>query len=513
MKYDLIIKNANIISMDQDLNRYDWLAVSDQTIARLGQGQPQDEAVRTIDAAGATVLPGLTDCHVHVLNAGINLNGVDLQNCADISEVLSELKERCRAEDGNGWIYGVNYVPQNIKENRYPTRWELDEICEGHKVVIFAATLHGCAVNSQGVEVAQVPEDYPGVEKTEGIASGVYSSDESSFLATANILGSLSDDELWKFIKDCAEYAASQGATTIHGLFGQFVKDDRDLDLILDRGSQLAIDIVPFYQTWDVRKALDRDLPRVGGCLTLDGALFEYTMANFEPFVTAPELRGVLYHNDDEVYKVVSEAHRAGIQCSMHAVGERAIDQLIYTYYRVIREQGQKDLRHRIEHFCLPTKGQIQMAADLDLIISMQPGFTYLWDKKEGGEFEMILGRERADRWDPFNRIIEKGITVIGGSDCPVTPIDPLTDIATCVNGDNPIRNISVTEALKMYTSNAAYSVRQEDKKGTVEIGKQADLVIIDRDPYEYASAKEIYDMEALCTIKNGKVIYSKQDF
>lgn len=396
MKYDLIIKNANIISMDPELNKYNWIAVKDGKIEKLGVGDIEDEAEEVIDATGCTVLPGLTDCHTHVVNAGITLNAVPLENCKDIAEVLAALKERCEAEEGDGWVYGANYVPQNVKEDRYPTRWELDEICNGHKVAILAATLHGVATNA--LDSAAVPDDYPGVVKVDGKAAGIYDSDESSFLATGNILGSLSDDELWKFIEDCANNAKAKGCTAIHGLFGQFVAEDRDMDLILKRGESLDIDMFPFYQTWDVDKALAMGLPRVGGCLTLDGALFEYTMANFEPFVTAPALRGVLYHNDDEVYQVISKAHAANIQCTLHAVGERAIDQLTWSYHRVLTEQGKKDLRHRIEHFCLPTDQQIQMAKDMDLIISMQPGFTYLWDKEVGGEFEMILGRERANR-------------------------------------------------------------------------------------------------------------------
>ncbi len=508
MRYDLIIENANIISMAQKQENCSWIAVKDGMIAEMGSGRHEGNADKIIDAAGNTVLPGLTDCHVHVLNAGINLNGVDLQECSTIKEVLKVLQKRCTQEPGDGWVYGVNYVPQNIKEDRYPTRWELDEICGEHKVVIFAATLHGCAVNSKGKDIAQVPGHLPGVEREGNKVSGVYSSDESSFLATANILGSLSDNELWKFIEDCANHAAKKGVTTIHGLFGQFVRNDRDMDLILDRRDSLCIDIVPFYQTWEVQKAVDLNLPRVGGCLTLDGALFEYTMANFEPYVTAPELRGVLYHTDDEVYQVISKAHEAGLQCSMHAVGTRAIDQLIYTYRRVIMEQGEKDLRHRIEHFCLPTEQQIKMAKDLKLILSMQPGFTYLWDKKEGGEFEMILGRERADGWDPFNRIIDEGNIVCGGSDCPVTAIEPLTDIASCVNGNNPVRNISVTDALKMYTVNAAYAINEEKVNGSLEVGKKADITVIDKNPYEHADKESIYEMNVIYTIKEGQIIF-----
>jgi len=279
------------------------------------------------------------------------------------------MEKGCKAKKNGEWVFGVNYVPQNIKEKRYPTRFELDQRCGDHLVMIFAATLHGCAVNTQAMKICDVPEHTPGVEKEGNLVIGVYSSDESSFLATANALGSMPDDILWGYIKDCAENAAKKGVTTMHGLFGQFVKDDRDVDLILKRKDELPIEMVVFYQTWDVDQALSLELPRVGGCLTLDGAAFEYTMANFKPYASQPALRGVLYHNDEEVYKVVSKAHAAGIQCSMHAVGERAIDQLIYTYYRVIMEQGKKDLRHRIEHFCLPTEEQIKLAAELGLIL------------------------------------------------------------------------------------------------------------------------------------------------
>ena len=233
-------------------------------------------------------------------------------------------------------------------------------------------------------------------------------------------------------------------------------------------------------------------------------------MTNFEPYTSAPALRGTLYHSDGEVYQVVSKAHAAGIQCSMHAVGERAIDQLIYTYRRVIMEQGPKDLRHRIEHFCLPTESQIKMAEKLGLILSMQPGFTYLWDRAEGGEFEYCLGRERADRWDPFHRITDAGCIVCGGSDCPVTPVEPLVDIASCIRGHNPIRNISVDDALRMYTVNAAYAANLEKFKGSIETGKDADFVVVNMDTYEHSDMDDIYDLTAEMTIKGGIVVYQR---
>lgn len=191
----------------------------------------------------------------------------------------------------------------------------------------------------------------------------------------------------------------------------------------------------------------------------------------------------------------------------MHAVGERAIDQLLYTYHRVFMEQGKKDLRHRLEHFCLPTESQIKMAKELGIILSMQPGFTYLWDE----DFAGVLGRERGDRIDPFKKVLEAGNIMCAGSDCPVTMMTPLIDIAHCVRGANPVRNIPLTDALKMFTVNAAYAARLEDSKGSIEIGKDADLTIIDRDPYEYQDSDELFEMKPIMTFNKGKKIFSAE--
>jgi len=253
-------------------------------------------------------------------------------------------------------------------------------------------------------------------------------------------------------------------------------------------------------------------LPRVGGCLTLDGASFEYTMANFAPYKSAPALRGVLYHNDEEVYQVVKKAHEYGMQCTLHALGDRAIDQLIWVYHRVFTEQGRGSIHHRIEHFSYPTDEQIAMAADMELVLSIQPGFTYYWDRAEGGEFEYMFGREGADRWDPFNKLVNAGCIVCAGSDCPVTAVEPLVDIATVVNNPNPIRNAPLDEAIKMVTINAAYAASLEDRKGSIEVGKDADFVVLDRDPYGLEASKEIYDIQALLTIREGKIIYERKE-
>ncbi len=512
MKFDSVYYNANIISMNSNDETFSWLGIKDGKIAGIGKGDfiCEDSETLKYDLKGSTVLPGLSDCHVHVLSAGISFKSVNLAHCTCIEEVLSALEEKCAGEPGDGWVYGSCFLPQNMKEKRYPTKYELDEISHGHKILVFTATMHGNAYNSSGAEIAAIPDDMPGVALEGGKPTGVYTSDDSVFLGQRNVFGSFSDDEIWDLMKCCADYAASKGVTYMHGLFGQFVAGDRDVKIVLERIGELPVDMTVFYQTWDVEQAKALNLERIGGCLTLDGGAFEHTMANCHPYDDAPSVRGLLFHSDQEVYDFISKAHANNMQCTMHAVGERAIDQLLYVYRQVFAEQGKKDLRHRLEHFCLPTEEQIELAKDLGIVLSMQPGDSYLWDGPNG-ELANILGRERADRMYPFPKIVDAGIVLLSGSDCPVADIQPLTYIAHCVNGYNPIRNISVTDAIKMCTVNAAYALHREKETGSLEMGKNADFVVTNLDPYQYADRPELFHMRALMTVKDGVVVYQEK--
>lgn len=510
MNYDLVLKNAKVISMDEDLSRYDWVAIKDNKIAALGDGTDAPEGDKVIDLKGKAILPGLADCHVHVIIDGLFTDVVDLLKVKDVQEALDLLEEACKNTPEDEWVIGINYVPQTIKEVRYPDRWELDAISHGRKVIIFASTLHGIAVNSKGMPVCNVPEDMEGVEKVDGIPNGLYMCDESAFCAQGNMLASMPDEVLFGYIENCVNRAVSKGVTMMGGLLGQFVAEDKDVKLVMDNKDKLPLTMIEYYQTWDVEKVKALGLPRIGGCLTLDGSLFEYTQANFKPYVDRPELRGFLFHTDDEIYQLVSKAHAVGMQCAFHALGDRAIDQLIYIYDRVIKEQGANGIRHRIEHFATPTQDQIEMAAEMKLILSMQPGPAALFDLPIGGAFEVSLGREGADNWDPYAKIIKAGGFVCSSSDAPIVPVDPIRDIVACVDCPNPVRNVPLTEGIKMSTINGAYAMYLEDRKGSIVVGKDADFAVVNYDPYEVLGTEKFHEMEVEMTIWEGKIVYQK---
>ncbi|MDR3296250.1 MAG: amidohydrolase [Clostridiales Family XIII bacterium] len=511
MDFDMLFRGGPVITVNRHADVADWAAVKDGKIAAVGsaQDQPTDAcAARVVNLKGAAMLPGLYDAHCHVMPTGFFLDSANLLEVKSIAGTLAALKKQSEKTPKGEWVFGAGFMSQNVKENRFPNRFELDGVSDAHPVLLTAQTLHGGALNTPGLSKISVP-DVAGVGRDEaGQPDGVLLSDEAFFPSMSQVMALLPEARLRAFIESCAQYACRRGATSLVGLLGQFVDGDTDVAIVERHKADFPVNITTFYQTWDLEKIKQYKLQRIGGCLTLDGAGFEYTMALQEPYPAKSERRGFLIHTDEEVYRLVSQAHREGIQTAFHALGDRAIDQLLYVFRQVIGEQGHKDLRHRVEHFSLPWDKHMDMLAEMKLIASMQPAFTGIWGEPRNGYYDLLFDRERAARMEIFPEIIKRGGIICGGSDSPVTLVDPLYGIACCIDNPDPRRNVSVQDALKIFTYNAAYSVHQEREKGTIEPGKDADFTIVDRNPYEYAGRKEIYGMKTLMTVKDAEIKY-----
>lgn len=516
MYFDTIYTNANIITVDPTLPRADWVAVKDGRIAGVGKGDaPVAEAAKRIDMEGKTILPGFIDAHAHGTTTGWVLNSVDVVAATCIADIINALDAAVKkaAADGKAddeWMFCTNMNILTLAEGRAPTRWELDAVSGDHPVLVAYVTTHGAVLNTKAMEILKIDPNLPGVERNEvGELTGSYTSDESSFLAIAKGIGQVDDGTMAKYIRDCVALAARKGVTTLHNLAGMFVENDRDFFMWVNMEKDLPIHVINYFQNTNVDLAKAIGLPRIGGCLTLDGTGFEGTMAVSEPFCHIDSC-GVLYWSDEDLYKFVSKVHKNGMQLGMHCLGDRAIEQLLKTYERVIAEQGNpQGLRHRIEHFALCSDDQIKRAAALGLVLPMNPTFTYYWDNPNipgGNTYEFIMGRKRADAIDPLNKVVDAGCHVCAGSDSPVTGIDPLLGIYSAACNPNPIRRVSLDDAIKMYTINGAYASGEEDVKGSIEVGKYADMTVLDRDLY--ADPEAIKDAIIEMTIVEGKAVY-----
>ncbi len=508
MKCNLLI-NGNIITMDPQTPRVRWVAVDSGKIVYAGNAEPtgfEPQNVLKLDENNA-MLPGFIDSHVHGSDTGLYLSSVKLKGAKSVADVLDIVEERCRNTDET-LILGMDISEERLKEGRLPYMWELDTISHGKDVLLNHETLHGSCCNSSFWNKLPLDLTMPDIERLDdGRFTGLLL-DGIPYERTYNYMFQCIDAEAWfRNILAVSEYAFSCGITTIHTLNGNGLKDKLDVRAVLDRQDEVPLHMVQFIEDFDISLAKEHHLKQVGGCLCLDGSRVIHTAAVMEPYADRPELKGSLYFPDDMVYQFVHDAHVNHMQSSMHAVGDRAINQLIYAIRRVIMEEGgHDDLRHRIEHFALPTHEQIEMAAELGIVCSMQPAFPLLWDIPGKSQYERVLGLERTKRCDPIANVVKAGVVVCAGSDSPVTDMNPLKAIDYLVNTDLEHRKLSVNEALKLYTVNGAYAGHEEDERGSVTVGKHADFVVLSKDPFVFS--KEIKDMEIRMTISDGKIVY-----
>ncbi|MDR1042429.1 MAG: amidohydrolase [Clostridiales Family XIII bacterium] len=504
--FDFAIKNANIITMDGNLSRKRWLAVEGGKVAALGDGEFTGEAAKILDVEGKTVLPGLTDSHAHATMTGIGMRGLDFSGYETVADILEKLREYCgKLDDDTQPVFALNLPSaEMLKDDRVPTREEVDGVTGAHPTMLVLWTVHGGVLNSAAIPLAKLQ---PGMEYVE--KDGYFNDDKTSFHVIGNLFGAMSSEEYKQIYFEVAKACASKGITTLHALDGMMVKDDKDTEALKDILGDLPIELVPYTQTFDYEKIYGYGFKQIGGCLSIDGSPGQFTAAYSVPYPALPGTRGFLTYTDAELYAFVTEASKRGMQCAFHAIGDRAVDQIIYIYQQVDREIGIRHLRHRIEHFSLPTERHMEMAAEMNIIASSQPAIGNMLDNKGGCVFENWSPPEVAPNHEKTRRLIEAGITVLGGSDSPVTPMDSFFGLDACINAYNPDRRMSLDDALRIYIVNPAYAEHKEDVKGSLEPGKQADFVVIDKDPYreEGAIDRSVITVEA--TYKKGTCVYT----
>ncbi|MCF8067493.1 MAG: amidohydrolase [Desulfobacterales bacterium] len=509
-----IFYNGNIIRLNPDNSRAQAMVIEGERIKAVGTDKLilalKTPDTKLIDLNGRTILPGFIDAHVHASLTGLTFGAANLSTATSVKEACKIIAEHADSVPPGKWIFGMGCSPWLLNENRFPHMEELDRATHNRPVYIFSPTMHSGAASSAAFKYIQPPPDLPGVEKDPitGKPTGSFLTDDAHFFATRRALGTLSDSDIAGLYEKVCHLAVSRGVTTMHCLDGQFFENDRDVLAHRKIKSELPIDTLLFYQTMDVDKALDLGISRIGGCLCIDGTAFEHTALYYQPYSDCPDTCGKMYFSTEQIESFVTTAHNAGMQIGMHAIGDRAVDILVNTYKKVMSDYPRSDCRHRVEHFITPSDHAIDTAIELGLVPVMQPVFPYLWDDPQHSDYEPLVGRKRAERMEPFPRLLSCGLPVVGSSDSPVTSINPLMGIHAAVNMPRQSRRVSVTDALKMYTRNGAWVGKEELQKGSIEAGKLADLVVLDRNPFDEPA--EIKDFQVELTIVHGKEVYNR---
>lgn len=506
MSTDIIIINGRGLPMN-DGDSFDWVFISGDRICDLGKDQGyveyQKKGAKVIDAGGGTILPGFIDSHFHVVQASLNSRSVDLSTARSFEDIGEKIAVAARKNPGKA-IRGIRLDQQTLKENRMPDRMVLDQYCKDVPVFINSVEYQISVLNTYALLYYKIPFTLDGIYFDENqVPTGVITK-QANMILRENVLRNITSSSRLEAVTGFLEKVVEQGITTVNAMEGGRLYSDKDAEFIYEYSDRLAIDTVLFYQTMDISKIQSMGLKRIGGCLYLDGTFGARTSALSFEYADAPGIIGGLNFTQEELDQFVLDCYQNKLQLGLYSIGDRAIEQAIKSHEYALEKTGNTGLRHRLEHVELPTQEHIARSKELDLIFSMSPTYEYIWGG-QGKLYEERLGLNYS-KTNPFRSIVEAGVKICGGSDCDVTPANPLLGIHSAVNHPVPDHRVSVYEAIKMFTVNGAYAIFEEDEKGVIEPGKVADVVILDKDIMK-TPPDQIKDIKVITTLKNGQII------
>ena len=538
---DTIYINATVITVNDAQPTAEAVAVQDGKILAVGDRatieQLKGKSTQIIDLQGQTMVPGFIDPHGHLFQQGVAAVVADLLPPPDGDvDTIAKLQDKLRAWSQTptakrlGWIVGNGYDDSQLKEQRHPTRQELDAVSTEIPIVVIHQSGHLSAVNSKGLEIAGITSAtpnppggvirrQPGSNEPDGVM------EENAFHLVLNALLKTAKidakDPLSLVQKGCELYA-SYGFTTAQE--GRATKPIYEAIRASAATGSLPIDVAvypdytmhPDVHTWGVSRTYTNHVRLAGIKLSADGSPQGRTAWLAEPYFQPPEgqpadYRGYGVLTDEQIIDRLDNAYKHNIQAIIHANGDASIDQIIMAVRQATEKYGPADRRTVLIHGQTVREDQLDEMKKLGIFPALFPAHTFYW-----GDWhrEVTLGPGRAARISPTRSVLNRGMKVTIHTDSPVVLPHATRTIWSAVNrrtrsnfllGED--QRLTPLEALKALTIWSAYQHFEEDSKGSIEVGKLADFAILSDNPLT-VEPMTIKDIQVLATIKEGKTIY-----
>lgn len=508
MHADVVIKNGNCVTVNSE-QKFTWIAINKEKIIALGNGESYEnllnEKTILIDAKGASILPGFIDSHFHVVQTGLNSTSLDL-SCAKSYEDIGEMIKGAQKKAPGKPIRGIRFRLDTLKEEKLPNRNFIDKFCSDVPVWINTHDYQVSLLNTYALLYFKIPFTTEGVEMDDkDIPTGIFKTKANAILRT-NILKNFSDRDRMEAVSGIIGDLLSKGITSLNAIEGGALYSDKDAVFIYENANSFPVDMILFNQTMDIEKIQNMKLDRVGGSMYVDGTFGARTAALSFEYKDCPGTMGSLCFSQEDIDDFVLKCYKNNLQLALYTIGDRAIEVALKAHEKALFQTGNVGLRHRLEHVELANEDQIKRAAQMGIIFSMQPTYEYFWGGT-GNMYEQRLGNKYT-RTNRFREIWDAGVCICGGSDSDVTPASPMLGIHSAVNHPVEEHRISLEEAIKMFTYNGAYAIFEENKKGSLEVGKLADIVVLDCDIFDISKEK-LKEVQVAVTIKSGEILHN----
>jgi predicted amidohydrolase YtcJ len=546
---DTVVVHARVYTVNSEQPWAGAIAIRGEKILAVGNAQEIDAhrgpATKVIDAGGRLVLPGFTDCHNHFLDGSLSLQRVHLDDAKDLQEIQRRVKAFADAHPDQPWVLGRGWQYTAVGPTNLPDRKSLDEVVPDRPVYLESFDGHTWWANTKALQLAGI------TNKTSNPSGGEFVRDAATGEATGAIKEDAADavmsysiprpsrQEILEAYRAGLKEANRVGLVRVHspGGVGVALSDLQNVDVLeeLRRTGDLTVRMylayrvmpptitpVQFQEIEEARRKYHDEWISAGAVkFFFDGVVESHTAAMFTPYTDDPKLKGDLLWDPGTYQRMVAELDKRGIQIFTHAIGDRAVQLTLDAYENAARKNGTKDRRHRIEHIETITAQDIPRFGKLGVIASFQPLHSYpdddvmlVWARNAGPE-----RTQRAWAW----RSVENSGGVLGfGSDWPIVTLNPWPGVQNALTrqtiegnppgGFVPKERISLEDAIRGYTLGAAIAGHREKTEGSLEPGKVADLIVVDRDLFRIEPT-EIGKTEVFLTMVGGKVVYQSANW
>lgn len=531
-KNEQLYFGGEIYTVDASNPIVEAIAVKDGMIAAAGTKSNCRSELgsepKLIDLKGSTMLPGFIDTHLHPPLMILFKMNINLSKVVSHEELSSVIKKKAKKETGKGWIMGLQFDEQQFDPPSLPNRHDLDLACSDRPVLIVKRDGHSIIANTAAIEAAGVSamasDPKGGIIEREGdgYPSGVFSETAMSILLEKMPFPEM--DTIMKTGISVFDRIVKQGITSIgmilqtdeEGVAGsQGAYDQILMEMLLDH---IPINLYTLFVTKDINKIVSLKESkfhkqaktkerRIGGLkFWADGTFSSCTAYMEQPFSDFPDRKGFLIHSPKDMYKRMVAAHNAGEQIAIHSIGDASTRVCVDLFDQLLKEYPNKSHRHRLEHASQLNPQLIKDIARLNIVVSTQPMFI----QSEKNWLTKRLGSERTQWTYAIRSLLDAGVLVAGSSDAPIEELNVLQAIECCVTRDGfePQQRISAEEAIRLFTINAAYAQFEDSIKGSLNVGKRADMVILDKNPVS-VYPNEIKNIQIMQTICGGIPVYT----